>query len=198
MLERSGTAWADAEVVGYDGDEIRLSLINDAEGSPGAVPVEAMLVWTTDRGLFRGPVLVTTSDGHWRASFRGRVSRIQRREYVRLQMGTPMTLGHQGGTSRGTLVDLSEAALRARLDGPRMPALRPGQPVRAGFTLHRTGFMLRGTVLRASPGEAPHTLDVVVMLDIPARTANDLRRSVVYEQVERQAGPGPEQSREMS
>ena len=70
--------------------------------------------------------------------------------------------------------------------------------VRAGFTLHRTGFMLRGTVLRASPGDMPHSLDVVVMLDIPARTANDLRRSVVYEQVERQTGYGAERSRETS
>jgi hypothetical protein len=46
--------------------------------------------------------------------------------------------------------------------------------------------MLRGRVLREQASDEPGTVDVVVMLDVPARTANDLRRGVVFEQVERQ------------
>ena len=202
MLERSGVTWLEAEVSGYDGFDVLLRVRPEtvALSLPpvaDAVPVPATLVWTTDRGLFRAPVTVTPGDERWRAAFRARAARIQRRAYARLPMSAAMTLSHRRGTSRGTLVDISEAALRVRFGPNDTPRLQPGDTVRAAFTLHHTGFMLRGTVLREQGTGQPHTVDVVVMLDIPARTANDLRRSVVFEQIERQRERRPEQRRDV-
>jgi hypothetical protein len=197
VLERAGTTWLEAEVSGYDGADVLLRIRAETLSISlppvvDAVPVPATLVWTTDRGLFRAPVAATPERERWRAAFQAQAARIQRRTYARLPMSTPMTLSHERGTSRGTLVDLSEAALRARFGLRDAPRLCPGDTVRAAFTLHHTGFMLRGTVLREQGTGEPHTVDVVVMLDIPARTANDLRRNVVFEQVERQREQAPE------
>lgn len=195
MLERAGSAGLDAVVSGYDGDQVLLTFPADTGGAPTAAPTavptgalaEATMRWSTERGIFRAPVTMATDGGRWRVTLRAAATRTQRREYVRLPMDTTMTLAHRGGIARGVLVDLSEAALRMRLPRDSAPTLHPGEEVRAAFTLHHTGFMLRGTVLREQPSGEEHSIDVVVVLDIPARTANDLRRNVVFEQIERQA-----------
>lgn len=204
-LEQASGAALAAEVTGYDGFDVLLSPSDTVDEAPPAgpetapcdVPVVATLSWTTDRGLFRAPVTATRSHGRWRVSFQAQADRIQRRGFARLPMGTPMTLSHERGTMRGTLVDVSEAALRARLDTDQQPALHPGDSVRAAFTLHHTGFMLRGTVLREQPSEVAEAVEVVIMLEIPARTANDLRRNVVFEQVERQSDHHREKRRDL-
>jgi len=67
--------------------------------------------------------------------------------------------------------------------------LQPGAEVQAAFTLNRTGFVLRGSVLRAQPGEEQDAVDLIVLLNIPPRTANVLRRSVVLEQINRRSAP---------
>ncbi|WP_017936247.1 PilZ domain-containing protein [Nocardioides sp. Iso805N] len=190
VVERSGESWLEAEVTGYDGFDVLLTVCDEESTDPAAasddVPIDATMVWTTERGLFRAPVTASPDGDRWRVAVHAQAARTQRREYVRLPMGTPMTLSHDGGPIRGTLIDLSEAALRARLRLRHLPLLRPGDTVRAAFTLHHTGFMLRGTVLREQSSGEPDSVDVVIMLDIPPRTANDIRRNVVFEQVERQ------------
>jgi hypothetical protein len=203
VLERAGSTWVEAEVAGWEDDQLVLTLTDDSScaltrdlaGETTSLATEAILTWHTERGVFRAPVVVAASasvDGQCvRATFREPAVRTQRREYVRLPMDTQMTLSHSGGTARGRLVDLSEAALRIRLPVAKAPTLQPGDEVRSVFTLHHTGFMLHGTVLREQPSDEEDTIDVVVMLDIPARTANDLRRNVVFEQIERQAGSRP-------
>jgi hypothetical protein len=206
-LERSGRPWLQAEVSGYDGFDVLLTEHTDSAAEPaaeqapehGGSPVNATLVWHTDLGVFRATVTATATpdSGDWRVSLHTNADRIQRREFMRLPMGTSMTLSHERGTTRGILVDVSEAALRARLDIHQTPALHPGDTVRAAFTLHHTGFMLRGTVLREQPSTLPHAVDVVIMLDIPARTANDLRRNVVFEQAERQNESRSENHRDL-
>lgn len=192
-LEHSGAPWMEAEVADHDGAEVLLRPHSADASTPAGVapgvPVEATMSWTTDRGVFEVSVSVTAEAGDgepaWRAVPVGTTRRLQRRAHVRLPMGGPMTLSHEHGSRRGVLVDLSEAALRARFTADRGAPLKAGDPVRAVFTLHRTSFMLRGTVLREQPTDEPGTIDVVVMLDIPARTANDLRRGVVFEQIGR-------------
>jgi len=186
VLERAGSPWLDADVSGYDGDQVLLTVHTEPAAEPTPMVVEATLVWTSERGIFRAPVAVATDGTRWRVTLRAPATRTQRREYVRLPMDTHMTLAHSDGIARGTLVDLSEAALRMRVARLGAPRLHPGDEVRAAFTLYHTGFMLRGTVLREQPSGEEHSVDLVVMLDIPARTANDLRRNVVFEQIERQ------------
>ncbi len=191
-LERGGSAWLAARVTGRDGDHDLLAV--EPHGAAEA-PVEAnastvcdaIMVWSTEHGVFRATATVAIDGTRARATVHASATRTQRREYVRLPMDTQMTLAHADGIARGTLIDLSEAALRLRLPAQGAPRLAPGAQVRSAFTLHHTGFMLRGTVLREQASGAPDTIDVVVMLDIPARTANDLRRNVVFEQIERQS-----------
>ncbi|WGL50537.1 PilZ domain-containing protein [Nocardioides sp. BP30] len=191
VVERAGASWLEAEVTGYDGFDVLLTVCDEESVDPATmpdaeVPIDATMVWTTERGLFRAPVTASPDGDRWRVAVHTQAARTQRREYVRLPMGTPMTLSHDAGTIRGTLIDLSEAALRARLLRRHLPLLTPGDTVRAAFTLHHTGFMLRGTVLREQGNGEPDSVDLVLMLDIPPRTANDIRRNVVFEQVERQ------------
>jgi hypothetical protein len=187
-LERAGALWFDGEVQAYDEGDLLVTADSATVEVDGAdlVPMPATLVWTTDRGLFHASVEAALEGEVWRVRIIDDTKRTQRRAYVRLPMGTPMTLSHPYGSTRGILVDLSEAAVRVRLDERKAPKLRARDEVRAAFTLHRTGFMLRGRVLREQASDEPGTVDVVVMLDVPARTANDLRRGVVFEQVERQ------------
>jgi hypothetical protein len=187
VLERAGSAWIHADVTGYDGDQVLLSVRTEIAAEAAMLIAEATLVWTTERGIFRAPVAVAADGARWRVRLRAPATRTQRREYVRLPMEAQMTLAHGGGIVRGTLVDLSEAALRIRIPSADAPSLHAGGEVRAAFTLHHTGFMLRGTVLREQSSDEIGTVDVVVMLDIPARTANDLRRTVVFAQLQRQA-----------
>lgn len=185
ILERSDSPWLDAQVTGYAEGEVLVSLL-DATVGLGAVPVSVTLLWTTSRGLFRAPAEATLDQDGCRLALTAAARRVQRRAYPRRTMGSPMTLAHAGGTWRGTLVDISEAALRARVRPRPEGGFGPGESVRAAFTLHRTSFMLSGTVLREQPAphlpDDPDSVDVVVTLDIPARTANHLRRTVVFEQ----------------
>ena len=174
---------------GYDGDQVLLTFRPEPDAGSLAGSSDATLTWTTERGVFRAPAVVTGDGRHVRVSLRGAVARVQRREYIRLPMQGPMTLSHGAGVERATLADLSEAALRVRLSESGAQALHPGDEVQAAFTLHQTGFMLRGTVLRAQPGDDDGAVDVIVVLDIPARTANELRRNVVFEQVQRRSKP---------
>lgn len=192
-LERAGAVWVEAETSRYDGADIVLA---PSEGTValGAVPVPVVLCWTTPRGVFRVDATVRQHAGECRVSPVAEADRTQRREYPRLPLGTPMRLSAASGLFRATLADVSEAALRVRLPRPdghdgAVPraGLQAGDDVRAAFTLHETGFVLQGTVLREQPGDEPGTVDVVVLLDIPARTANDLRRSVAFARAEREA-----------
>jgi len=190
-LERAGSAWLAARVTGRDGDHDLLAVAS-VDG-PGTAEMgtsagrEVTMSWTTERGAFRAAVSVAIDGSRARARVRASATRTQRRGYARIPMDTQVTLAHDSGTAQGTLIDLSEAALRMRLPQPGALMLEPGDEVRSAFTLHHTGFMLRGIVLREQASGEPGTIDVVVMLDIPARTANDLRRNVVFEQIERQA-----------
>lgn len=191
-LERAGSAWLAARVTGRDGDHELLAVETDDAADPwtasGTSTIsDATMVWTTERGVFRATATVAVDGTQGRATVHAAATRTQRREYVRLPMDTQMTLAYGHGVARGTLIDLSEAALRMRLPHDGAPRLEPGTEVRSAFTLHHTGFMLRGRVLRQQASGEPDTIDVVVMLDIPARTANDLRRNVVFEQIERQS-----------
>jgi hypothetical protein len=183
LLERDGVAWARAIVDGYDGAD---ALLEPHDHPPGGVPAEATLTWTSERGLFRSAVRLSVERRLWRARFVGITQRTQRRAFVRVPVGTPMTLTRNNRTYKGVLVDLSEAALRARFDADDTPAMREGDVVRAAFALGEMGFMLRGRVLREQRTESPEWIDVVVLLEIPARTANDLRRGVAFEQLERE------------
>lgn len=185
-LERAGRPRLSAEVSARDGAHMVLTPRSPAEEVP-AESGEVTVSWSTDRGVFRAPGTVEVDGHRLRLTMHASATRTQRREYVRLPMNTQMTLAYSDGVARGTLIDLSEAALRTRLPSAGAPLLQAGDEVRAAFSLHHTGFMLLGTVLRAQDSGEPGTIDIVVMLDIPARTANDLRRNVVFEQIARQS-----------
>jgi len=179
-LERSGVVWLEAETSRYDGADVVLALPDGTE-APSDVPASVVLVWTTALGVHRVDATVRPEAGECRVTLLAPADRHQRREYPRLSLGTPMRISSGAGTCRATLVDVSEVALRARIPStggtaPAGPGV--GDEVRVAFTVHETGFMLHGTVLRLQESGDPDTVDVVVLLDIPAQVANDLRRNV--------------------
>ena len=187
-LERDGVVWLEAETSRYDGTDIVLSL-PERTASLDVVPVPVVVVWTTPRGVFRMEATAHQRAGEYRLSPLTAADRIQRRAHPRLPVGAPMRLSSATGTSPAMLMDISEAALRARLALPTAAGLEAGNEVRVAFTLHETGFVLDGTVLREQGGDEPDTVDLIVVLDIPARTANDLRRSVALTRAEREQHP---------
>lgn len=193
VLERAGASWLEGEVAAYDESDVLVALRTETV-DVGDLPVPVTMVWHTDQGIFCVQAAAQRHGEHYRVRLLDETDRVQRREYMRLPMGTAMTLSCPGWICRATLVDISEAALRARVEARPAAGFEAGAEVRAAFNLHRTGFMLRGRVLREQPGDSPDSIEVVVTLDIPARTANDLRRNVVFEQAGREQ-PGRGQAR---
>lgn len=157
--------------------------------------------WSADGGMQVVPVEVVENrtEGSvrlWVTRATGPVRREQRRNYVRVPMGTPMTLTHKGGElKKALLVDVSEAGLRVRVPVEEAEQLKPDQGVKVGFSVDGTGFMLEGRVLRFIPQEPEHEdeekkVNVVVVFTIPDRTASELRRAVFAEQIrQRQMAP---------
>ena len=191
-LERDGAAWMEAEAARYDGGDVLLTR-REHSVALGDVPVPVVLVWTTAGGVFRMEGHLRQEAGECRVSPLAPADRTQRREYPRLLLSTPMRLWTSGGGCRAVLADISEAALRARLSVATASgvagALDPGGEVRVAFTLQETDFMLHGTVLRERESDDPDSVDIIVVLDIPSRTANDLRRAIAFARAERDQDP---------
>lgn len=181
VLARPLTFTGDAEFgVGY-----RCDVVWSAEGGIKALPVEVI------ENRAEGSVRL------WVARVLGAPRREQRRNYVRVSLGTPMTVTFRGNSlKKAVLVDVSEAGLRTRLPAEECEGLDRDYGVQVGFTVDGTGFMLEGRVLRLMPydGETPEgesaRMDVIVTFVIPDRTAAELRRSIFAEQIrQRQMAP---------
>lgn len=108
------------------------------------------------------------------------VRREQRREYVRVPMGGPMTLQQDGATHHATLVDVSEAALRARFKAT--VELAVGAELRAAFTVNDLVFLVDAALYRVEESVEGHR-DAIVVFSLDERAAAELRRAVFGEQI---------------
>lgn len=144
------------------------------------------VMWPAERGILALPVEVAEAheDGEdvlWLARTVGVARREQRRGFVRVTMETPMTL-HDGDTAHhATLIDVSEAGLRARVKGE--PQLTANATVRAAFSVDRMAFLVDAEVLRVHHRRDEEHHEVVLVFSLDERSAAELRRAVFSEQI---------------
>ena len=163
------------------------------------------VLWPTENGVHTLPtkVATVTRDGLlpvWVLEPLGDTLREQRRNFVRLSLGIPMTLSRVEGEDHDpikcVLADVSEAALRCQMRKRDDIELDANTVVRAGFTIDQTAFALTGTVLRwryvpAAEDPKLDDIEVIMMFDIDEQIASQLRRAVFAEQIRiRNLSPG--------
>jgi c-di-GMP-binding flagellar brake protein YcgR len=176
-----------------------LTFSGDAEFGVG---YRCDVIWSADGGVQVLPIEVVENrtEGSvrlWIAKPVGRARREQRRNYVRVPMGTPMKIVFRSNElKKAILVDVSEAGLRARLPADEAKPLDRDYGVQVGFSVDGTGFMIEGKILRKMPYDGATEegedakMDVIITFVIPDRTAADLRRAVFAEQIrQRQMAP---------
>lgn len=155
----------DVEVV-VDGAELRHHVLvsppwygGDVE--PPAEDSRMTLVWPTERGVLELPVRFVRIDRMaegvrgWRLVVVGSATRLQRRQFVRVPVGLPVsveTRPEDSGTPRhpvadGMTIDLSEGGLRCVLHD-RLP---DEHPVTVTFAFGEAQFRLAARVVRAAP-----------------------------------------------
>ena len=147
------------------------------------------LLWTVDGGLLSRPVQIIASAnegllGLWEVAPIGPAVRLQRRAHVRVPVTAAMTVTVDGQDHKALLVDLSEAALRCRVDGARPEEddpLAEGARARVAFTVTGDDFDLPATVYRQEPVNGG--VELVMLLDISEREATELRKLLFAEQV---------------
>lgn len=162
---------------------------------PPGVGTQLLVTWRQPRGVAVLPTRVLESVdedglGLWMLVAVGQGWVEQRRDFVRVPVSGPVTVGLRGdgvGTESltGRLVDVSEAALRCSLDDAATRSLgEPGTAVQVGFRLGDQDFDIPAHVAfeRTGPASARH-VEVVVLFDEPVRDADTLRRQIFAQQL---------------
>ncbi|MCZ2860207.1 flagellar brake protein [Blastococcus sp. VKM Ac-2987] len=117
-----------------------------------------------------------TEEPLWHLVATGPAERSQRRRTVRARVEVPVVLPWLDGSLTGTTVDLSEAGMRALVDGWGLPP-DPGTPAQASITLDDVTVDVRGHVVRQQAA-GPRWLLSVQFHELPDRDADLLRRRV--------------------
>lgn len=196
-------------LIGADGEEYpsRVEGIENGRlrvARPFDLPPETTLVvgavaelgWATELAAFTRPVrlLDASRDGSvplWDIEMAGPAVKIQRRAHVRVAVGSPMTIACDDVTIRALLVDVSEAALRSRVQEARLPAgededqpdpLAVGRPVVVSFSLAGTAFSLPAAVYR-NDEIGTGLRELVLPFVIDESQATDVRKAIFAEQI---------------
>nr|WP_280790926.1 PilZ domain-containing protein [Blastococcus sp. TF02A_35] len=106
----------------------------------------------------------------------GPAERSQRRRAVRARVEVPVTMPWSDGMLSGHTVDLSEAGLRALVDGWGLPPDN-GAKIQVGVDLRERTVHLRGEIVRQTV-QGPRWLLSVRFLDVPEGDSDSLRRRV--------------------
>jgi hypothetical protein len=112
----------------------------------------------------------------WHLQATGPAERSQRRKAVRARVVLPAYIPWADGQLVGETVDLSEAGLRALVDGWGIPP-EPGTRLEVSLTLPDEVLHLRGHVVRQQANGARWLLSMS-FVDVSDRDANSLRRRV--------------------
>lgn len=161
------------------------------EGGPEAGSAIAVS-WTTDGGAYTVPTELTESvrDGIvalWVLAPLDEATRSQRRAHFRVPVDGTGTLTVAGaGVITGSMVDVSEAAVRFRLAPEDAELLHDGTSVSTAFSVRAEPFELWATVLRSWPSTRANgdpAVDVVLVLALAEPQARELRRALMAEQV---------------
>lgn len=180
LVSRGITVTATVEASDASGLAVR------PEGQGGAwLPVEpgdlVELYWTAGDAERTLPARITdvdetAEDVVWRLSATGPAERSQRRRTVRARLEVSVSMPWSDGLLAGHTVDLSEAGMRALVDGWALP---PDDGARTEITidlddriLHLTGEIVRQAV------QGPRWLLSLRFLDVSEQDGDALRRRV--------------------
>jgi c-di-GMP-binding flagellar brake protein YcgR len=167
-----------------------LDLSADHQFDPG---VELLVSWSTANGVAVLPVrpIAAHTDGLvaiWSLSPTRPGWIEQRRRYVRVPAGGPLALRLRGDGQAvdalsGTMVDLSEGALRCAVNSALADALETDL-VQASFRFGDQQFDIPGRIVFRRSGTQPtQAVQLVVLFDEPVREADLLRRQIFAQQL---------------
>jgi hypothetical protein len=115
-------------------------------------------------------------DVRWHLAPTGPAARSQRRKAVRARVALPVYLPWADGQLVGETVDLSEAGLRALVDGWGLPP-EPGTRLEVSITMGDEVVHLRGDVVRQQ-ANGPRWLVSMSFVDVPDHESDLLRKRV--------------------
>ena len=157
--EGDGTAWKAA--VGR-GDAVELYWVGGEEER-------------TLEGLVS--VIEDGDDPRWHLSVSGPATRSQRRKAVRARVQVPVLIPWAGAQLTGTTVDISEAGIRALMDGWGVP-LEPGTSCQVSLDLDDVLVHLIGELVWTSVRGSAQWLLAIKFVDVPEQAGDVLRRRV--------------------
>jgi hypothetical protein len=141
-------------------------------------PVE--LFWVGDHEERTLPAKVSEvdvgPDPRWHLFVTGPAERSQRRSAVRARTEVPVLIPWAGAQMTGKTVDLSEAGMRALMDGWGIPP-EAGTSVEASLTIDDVFLDLRGEIVRQQVRGAQWLLSMRFD-DVPEKDGDVLRRKV--------------------
>jgi hypothetical protein len=115
-------------------------------------------------------------DARWHLSVKGQAERSQRRKAVRGRVQIPVIIPWAGAQMAGTTVDLSEAGMRALMDGWGVP-MEAGTTTQLTLTLDDALLHLKGEIVWTVERGA-QWLMAMKFIDVPDKAADLLRRRV--------------------
>ncbi|WP_448615313.1 PilZ domain-containing protein [Modestobacter sp. URMC 112] len=170
------------------GDRLHITAPRDGAGK-SVVLVDRDLLelsWQADDGLrsVSTEVVALSPDSLWEVEVRGRVSRLQRRDWVRAPIGLAVRLSWGTLELVGSTVDLSEngcsCVLRPHGDlGARVPLPRKGERMDMTLDLHSRVVDVGAELLRRVPREDVLHEWSLTFVELPEQTC-DLIRSHVF------------------
>ena len=116
------------------------------------------------------------AEPRWHLSVKGQAERSQRRKAVRARVQVPVIIPWGGRQMEGTTVDLSEAGMRALMDGWGIP-MESGTTTQLTLDVDDALIHLRGEVVWSNERGA-QWLMAMRFLDVPEKAADLLRRRV--------------------
>ncbi|WP_029433006.1 PilZ domain-containing protein [Blastococcus sp. URHD0036] len=179
LITRAVTVAASVESAGSEVLVVRPEgLVSGLTVGPGDL-VEVYWAGTDEERSLPARIAEVESNGSplWRLTVTGPSTRSRRRKAVRAAAVLPVTIPWAGGQLTGVTEDLSEAGLRARLDGWGLPP-EPGTELGLGISLTADDLVTaRGRVVRLQDHGGTWTVSVE-FVDLPERDADRVRRSV--------------------
>lgn len=116
------------------------------------------------------------SEPRWHLSVKGQAERSQRRKAVRGRVQIPVIIPWAGRQMEGTTVDLSEAGMRALVDGWGVP-MESGTTTQLTLDVDEALIHLKGEIVWTVERGA-QWLMAMKFLDVPEKAADLLRRRV--------------------
>jgi hypothetical protein len=180
LVLRGVTVTACVEVSSTDLVVVRPSV--DALDSPADVavgdPVELYWVGAAEERSLRGTVREVQEDTvpRWHLAVEGPAESSQRRKAVRARVHLPVEIPWAGALMLGTTVDVSEAGMRALMDGWGVP-MDPGTTSQVTLVIDDDPLHLRGEIVWTVERGAQWLL-AMKFLDVSERAGDTVRRRV--------------------